>query len=402
MTGLANKHILLGVTGGIAAYKTPELVRRLRDAGAEVRVVMSRGAEAFISPLSLQAVSGQRVHDSLLDADSEAAMGHIELARWADDLLIAPATAQLIARLAHGFADDLLSTLVLATEARVWLAPAMNRVMWAHPAVVENCRRLEARGLRLLGPGSGSQACGEEGPGRMLEPLALVQALAGSALDLAGRRFVLTAGPTREPLDPVRYLGNRSSGRMGFALAAALLGRGAEVDIVAGPVRLSTPRGANRIDVETAAQMLEAVMGRIQGASGFIGVAAVADYRPAQSAAQKIKKSEAELTVRLLPNPDILATVAALPERPRLVMGFAAETEALASSARAKLMAKRLDLIAANRVGEGLGFDRDDNALEVFSPARHWSLDQRPKTALAEALVDIIAEQLQTREPASP
>lgn len=401
MTSLAGKRILVGVSGGIAAYKSPELVRRLRDAGAEVRVVMTSGAAAFISPLSLQAVSGQRVHQALLDAEAEAGMGHIELARWADVLLIAPATAHLVARLAHGLADDLLATLVLATEAPIWLAPAMNRVMWANAQVQANCRALEALGMRLLGPGVGSQACGEEGAGRMLEVEEIIAALADRGTPLKGRRFVLTAGPTHEALDPVRFLGNRSSGRMGFALAEALLDAGAEVDLVAGPVNLETPAGARRVDVQSALEMYDAVMDRIEGADGFIGVAAVADYRPERIVDHKIKKSGQALELRLLPNPDILASVAALEPRPRLVMGFAAETRDLVGAARSKLEGKQLDLIAANLVGDGLAFDRPDNALEVFARDRHWSLAQKPKRMLAAELVDIIGQELTSRENAS-
>ncbi len=392
MTTLADKKVVLGVTGGIAAYKTPELVRRLRDAGAEVRVVMTPGAQAFISPLTLQAVSGHRVHSDLLDAEAEAGMGHIELARWADELIIAPATAHAIARLAHGFADDLLATLVLATEARVWVAPAMNRVMWSSRPVLDNCRRLETLGMRLLGPASGAQACGEVGAGRMLEPDQIVSALVEQPRVLKGCRFVVTAGPTHEALDPVRFLGNRSSGRMGFALAEALAEAGARVELVAGPVNLATPPGLSRVDVQSARDMFAEVMARIEGADGFVGVAAVADYRPEAEAAHKIKKSDEALAVRLIPNPDILAEVSRHVARPTLVMGFAAETRDLAAAARQKLERKQLDLIAANLVGQGVAFDCVDNALEVFSGDRHWSLPQQPKAVLARSLVGIISE----------
>jgi len=394
MSTLEGKKVLVGVTGGIAAYKTPELVRRLRDAGAEVRVVMSAGAEAFITPLTLQAVSAHRVRTHLLDPDAEAGMGHIELARWADEILVAPATAHAIARFAAGLADDLLATLVVATEARVWLAPAMNRVMWASPSVRDNCALLEARGMRVLGPGSGSQACGEQGQGRMLEPAELAAALSGSDGVLAGRRFVVTAGPTHEPLDPVRFIGNRSSGRMGFAVAAALAEAGAQVDLVAGPVQRATPPGVSRHDVQTAREMHSAVMARIDGADGFVAVAAVADYRPASEANDKIKKSGASMSVELVPNPDILAEVAGRADRPRVVVGFAAETRDMEAAARGKLEAKKLDLIAANRVGKELGFDSGDNALEVFSADRQWTLSPKPKTVLARELVAIIAERL--------
>jgi len=393
--GLKGKRWIVGVSGGIAAYKAPILVRRMRDAGAEVRVVLTQGATEFVTPLTLQAVSGQPVHQALLDPEAEAGMGHIELARWADGILIAPATAHLIGKLANGLADDLLTTLVLASEAPVTLAPAMNRVMWANPAVTENCRILTERGIRMLGPAEGDQACGETGPGRMLEPEELAQALQPARdARLAGRRFVLTAGPTHEALDPVRFLGNRSSGKMGFALAEALIEAGAQVDLIAGPVQLTTPAGVRRLDIQTAAEMRAAVFEVIPGADGFIGVAAVADYRPAEPQAHKIKKSGEALELRLLPNPDILAQVASSTDRPALVMGFAAETRDLERAARAKLEAKGLDLIAANQVGEQLAFDQADNALDVFSSGQHWSLERQDKRQLAGRLVDIVAQVL--------
>lgn len=395
MPSLAHKRILLGVTGGIAAYKAAELTRRLRQAGAELRVVMTRGACAFVTPLTFQALSGHPVRTELFDPAAEAAMGHIELARWADAVLVAPATADFMARLAQGRADDLLSTLCLATEAPVALAPAMNRLMWANPATQANARQLVERGLRLLGPAAGAQACGEEGPGRMLEPEALVEAVAGlfASGALAGRRVLITAGPTREPLDPVRYLTNRSSGRMGFALAEAATEAGAQVSLVAGPVSLATPRGVERIDVETAAQMHAAVMERVQDCELFIATAAVADYRPAAPAAQKIKKSAEDLDLSLTRNPDILAEVAARRPRP-FVVGFAAETERLLEHARAKLEAKGLDMIAANWVGPGRGFDAEDNALEVLWPGGQATLGPQPKPRLARALIALIAERM--------
>lgn len=402
MTALKGRHILLGISSGIAAYKSAELVRLLRAAEAEVRVVMTAGAQAFIGPLTLQALSGHRVHTQLLDEDAEAGMGHIELARWADQVLIAPATAQLVARLAAGFADDLLTTLVLATEAPVFVAPAMNQQMWASAQVSDNVARLNALGMTLLGPGIGDQACGETGAGRLLEPAELVGLLADAARPaprrLDGQRFVLTAGPTHEALDPVRFLGNRSSGRMGFALAAALAAEGAEVDLVAGPVHLPTPPGVRRHSVQTAGEMLETVLPLVVGAHGFIGVAAVADYRPETPAEHKIKKSGEALTLRLVPNPDILATVAGSEQRPRLVVGFAAETRDLEAAARGKLERKRLDLIAANQVGEGLAFDQSDNALLVLGRQRQWQLPRQDKSALARALVDIIVDELATRD----
>jgi len=393
--GLAGRRWIVGVSGGIAAYKTPTLVRRMREAGADVRVVMSAAAHEFITALSLQAASGHRIHDSLLDQEAEAGMGHIELARWADGVLIAPATAHLIAKLAHGMADDLLSTLVLATEARVSLAPAMNRVMWSHSAVVENCQILAQRGVELLGPGRGDQACGETGVGRMLEPEELVAAL-NKRHDrrLSNRRFVVTAGPTHEAIDPVRYLSNRSSGKMGFALASALRSAGAEVDLIAGPVHLETPVSVRRVDVETAEQMHSAVFEVLPGADGFIAVAAVADYQPAQTALDKIKKTDAGMGLELVPTPDILSQVAASSARPPFVMGFAAETQDLIAAARAKLEAKQLDLIAANLVGKNLAFNQADNSLEVFSADQHWSLPRMEKTDLAGQLVDIVVQVL--------
>ncbi|QOC22665.1 bifunctional phosphopantothenoylcysteine decarboxylase/phosphopantothenate--cysteine ligase CoaBC [Wenzhouxiangella sp. AB-CW3] len=397
---LTGRRILLGISGGIAAYKSPELVRRLRDAGAEVRVVMTAGAEAFITPLTLQAVSGHRVRTHLLDPEAEAGMGHIELARWAEDIVIAPATAQVVAKLAHGFADDLLSTLVLASQARLWVAPAMNRLMWDAEPVRANVDQLVRGGARLLGPDRGEQACGEHGAGRMQEPDVIVSAMAGASersRPLVGKRFVVTAGPTHEPLDPVRFLGNRSSGRMGFAVARMLVEAGATVDLVAGPVNLPTPPGVQRVDVVTAREMLEAVNRCIDAADGFVAVAAVADYRPEHEATDKLKKSGEPVTMHLVENPDILATVGHRQTRP-FVVGFAAETRDLETSARSKLSAKGADLIAANRVGHELGFDREDNALEVFSAHRHWSLGPRSKCQLARELVDIIAGEMKARE----
>jgi phosphopantothenoylcysteine decarboxylase/phosphopantothenate--cysteine ligase len=313
-------------------------------------------------------------------------------------VVIAPATAQLIAKLAHGFADDLLSTVVLATAAPIFLAPAMNHLMWSHPAVRDNCDRLARRGVEMLGPGHGDQACGESGPGRMLEPDELVACLSRPGDQrLAGRRFVVTAGPTHEAVDPVRFIGNRSSGRMGFALAEALRDAGAAVDLIAGPVQLETPQGVRRVDVESAEQMLNAVLEALPGADGFVAVAAVADYRPARAESEKIKKSDAALSLQLTPTPDILARVAAGATRPPLVMGFAAETQDLLESARAKLSQKGLDLIAANRVGAGLAFDQPDNALEVLSADRHWTLARAGKRLLAGQLVDIVVEVLHDR-----
>ncbi len=394
-------HILLGVSGGIAAYKAAELVRRLRERGCEVRVVMTAAATEFVGPLTFQALSGQPVRTSLLDPAAEAGMGHIELARWADRVLMAPATADLIARLAAGLADDLPTTLALATQAPLYLAPAMNQQMWCHPATQENIGRLRARGVHILGPGEGSQACGDQGPGRMLEPMEIVAALldplpgaqfAPVAGRLMGVRALVTAGPTREPLDPVRYLGNRSSGRMGYAVAAALAGLGAEVTLVSGPTALPTPARVERIDVETAREMHGAVMDRIGGIDLYVGAAAVADYRPESPGEQKIKKHQDALVVRLVRNPDILAEVAALP-RPPFTVGFAAETERVEEHALTKLNAKRLKMIAANQVGaaEG-GFERAENALTVLWSGGRRDFPMMSKTRLAVELAQLIAE----------
>lgn len=398
MAELGGKRIVLGVSGGIAAYKSPDLVRRLREQGAQVQVVMTAGATQFVTPLTFQAVSGRPVRGDLWDTEAEAAMGHIELARWADIILIAPATADLIARLATGLANDLLTTLCLASEAPVHLAPAMNRVMWASPATGENVERLAARGVTILGPGEGDQACGETGAGRMMEPADIVQAVsqAAPAGPLAGRHVVVTAGPTREAIDPVRYLTNRSSGKMGFAVAHAARRAGARVTLIAGPVGLATPAGVDRVDVESAAQMDAAAKEAVRGADVFIASAAVADYRPASPADRKIKKTEESLTLDLTRTPDVLAGVAALDDRP-FTVGFAAETNDVEANARKKLEGKRLDMIAANRVGEGIGFDCDDNALQVIWPDGERRLGPAEKSALAEELVALIGEKLGER-----
>ncbi len=393
MDALANRNILLGITGGIAAYKAAELTRLLVGSGARVRVAMTPAAQTFITPLTLQALSGNPVHTDLLDPAAEAAMGHIELARWAEVILVAPATADFIARLAHGHANDLLSTLCLATRAPLALAPAMNTQMWLHPATRANCALLASRGVTLVGPGEGDLACGETGPGRMLDPPDLCAALLGllGHGPLEGLRVLVTAGPTREAIDPVRYLGNRSSGKMGFAVAAAAVRAGARVTLVAGPVTLATPAGVRRVDVESAAQMLAAVREAVVGCDIFVGTAAVADYRPARVAGEKIKKEAAALAVDLERTADILAEVAALDPGP-FTVGFAAETDNLADYARAKLAAKKLDMIAANRVGDGLAFGTDDNELELFWPGGTKPLARASKTELAEQLIAQIAE----------
>ena len=389
-------HILLGITGGIAAYKAPDLVRRLIEGGAEVQVVLTRAAQEFVGLKSLQAVSGRPVRVDLWDEAAEAAMGHIELARWADQIIIAPATANFIASYAGGFAADLLTTLCLATEARVSLAPAMNRVMWAHPAVQHNCAILKARGVRLLGPAEGEQACGETGLGRMLEP----EQIAAAVLTpptwlapqlLAGSKVVITAGPTRESIDPVRYITNRSSGKMGYAVAAAAAEAGAEVVLISGPVSLEAPPGVRRINVETAEQMFRESRAAAEGAEIFIGCAAVSDYRPEVAAPEKIKRSGTELKLDLVPSPDTLAGIAAMPEGP-FTVGFAAETEKVREHALRKLEAKKVDMIAANQVGPACGFDRETNALEVFWPGGSLAIGEDTKLAVARQLIALIAE----------
>jgi phosphopantothenoylcysteine decarboxylase/phosphopantothenate--cysteine ligase len=388
--------VLLGVTGGIAAYKAPELVRRLVERGCEVQVVMSRGAREFVGPLTFQAVSGRRVRDDLWDTEAEAAMGHIELARWADVVVVAPATAHFLGTLAAGLADDLLATLCIATTAPIVVAPAMNQAMWASAAVQANRSLLEARGVRFLGPATGDQACGEVGPGRMLEPNEIAAALleqtqGASAAALKGVKVVVTAGPTREPLDPVRYITNRSSGKMGFAVAAAARAAGADVVLVTGPVSLPTPSAVQRIDVETAEQMYAKVLEVVGGADIFIGCAAVADYRPHAAAEQKIKRSTPEMELKLVRSPDTLASVAALPRAP-FTVGFAAETHDVAVHARGKLERKRIDMIAANQVGPDCGFDRETNALTVYWAGGEVALGEGSKAQLARKLIGIVAE----------
>ncbi|MEA3639078.1 MAG: bifunctional phosphopantothenoylcysteine decarboxylase/phosphopantothenate--cysteine ligase CoaBC [Lamprobacter sp.] len=466
-------HVLLGISGGIAAYKSAELVRRLLERGAEVRVVMTPAAQAFITPLTLQALSGHPVRVDLLSPEAEAGMDHIALARWADQVLIAPATADLIARLACGLADDLLTTLVLATEAPVAIAPAMNQQMWAHPATQENTERLAARGVRIIGPAVGEQACGEQGAGRMVEPVAIAEAVLGAhrathdavqggaeaearaatqatragggvqatraevqatragtqattlaakvaqqrqdavsshagaagaermlqattftnGHPLAGRRVLMTVGSTREAIDPVRFIGNRSSGKMGYALAEALRACGAQVMLIAGPTSVPAPVEMMRVDVESALQMRAAVMAQVHTCDLFIATAAVADYRPEAPVEGKIKKTDAAMTLTLVPNPDILAEVAALPKQP-FTVGFAAETDDLEGHAREKLEAKQLSMIAANRVGDGPGgFESDKNALICLWPGGgRRELPMMSKPALATALADLIAE----------
>lgn len=393
------RKILLGVTGGIAAYKSPDLVRRLMEHGAEVQVVMSRGALQFVTALTFQAVSGKPVRDDLWDESSEAAMGHIELARWADEIVIAPATADFIAKLTHGFAEDLLTTLCLATTAPITIAPAMNRQMWANPATQANIRILKERGVRVLGPASGEQACGEVGVGRMLEPTQIaaeVFTTRGAAGPLQGLKVVVTAGPTREKIDPVRFISNRSSGKMGYAVAEAAREAGAHVVLVSGPVQIPTPRGVERVDVESAEQMLSAVQSNVVGADIFIAAAAVSDYRCREIACEKIKKTSDTLDLALARAPDVLATVSRSESRPFLV-GFAAETEHVERNALTKLINKNLDMIAANKVGDGLAFDKDDNALTVYWQDGKRELSLTSKAALARQLVELIAERYRAR-----
>ena len=388
--------IILGVTGGIATYKSPDLVRRLREQGAQVQVVMSRGARAFVSPITFQAVSGGRVRDELWDEASEAAMGHIELARWADLVLVAPATAHCLGSLAAGLASDLLTTLCLATEAQIILAPAMNQAMWSNPAVQENRELLERRGVRFLGPAEGDQACGEVGPGRMMEPLDIVRSVFEkparfSSQSLKGLTVIVTAGPTREPIDPVRYITNRSSGKMGFALAAAAEEAGAKVILVSGPVSMATPQGVERIDVETAEEMYASVNARVSEADLFIACAAVSDYKPETEADEKLKRTQKTLNLELIRSPDTLASVAELKDGP-FTVGFAAETQNVAENARSKLTRKGLDMIAANQVGRDCGFDQETNSLMVFWDNDEVDLERASKPVLAGRLIHLIAE----------
>lgn len=392
MNLLHNKRILLGVTGGIAAYKSVELVRRLRERGCEVRVVMTSGAQEFIRPLTFQAVSGQPVRTHLFDSAAEAAMGHIELARWADAILIAPCSAHSLARLARGMADDLLSTLCLAADCPLAIAPAMNRIMWSKPATQENLNLLQSRGVHVFGPDAGAQACGEVGEGRMLEPLALVEATNGlfRAQSLSGRRILITAGPTRESIDPVRFLSNYSSGKMGYALAGAAVEAGADVTLISGPVTLTVPDGVQCIQVESALDMQAAVMGKVQTADIFIACAAVADYRLAEPHVLKLKKDSDVLELKLVRNPDILTDVASLP-RPPFTVGFAAETDRLREHALAKLKQKGVNMIAANLVGAGKGFAADENALQVYWPEGEREFGLMSKTKLARQLLGLIA-----------
>jgi len=393
--------IILGITGGIAAYKSADLVRRLRADGAEVQVVMTPSAEKMVSPTVFQAVSGRAVRDDLWDEQAENAMGHIELARWADLVLIAPATANIMAEIASGMASGLLTTLCLATEAPLVMAPAMNQAMWLNAATQANLKLLSKRGVRFIGPADGEQACGEVGPGRMVEPEQIVAALAversGKKRLLAGLNVLITAGPTREPIDPVRYVSNRSSGKMGFAIARAAAAAGASVKLISGPVNLATPPNVERTDVETAEQMRSATLAAAPGADIYIGAAAIADYRPESVSQQKIKKKDATMNLHMVKSTDVLTGVAALKAGP-FTVGFAAETENLEAQAQAKLEQKNLDMIVGNLVGQDLGFDRDDNSAIVLWRDGSASFKRMPKSELAVELVTIIAERYNLTE----
>ncbi|HHC72616.1 MAG TPA: bifunctional phosphopantothenoylcysteine decarboxylase/phosphopantothenate--cysteine ligase CoaBC [Thiotrichales bacterium] len=399
MSNLDGKRLLLGVSGSVAAYKSAILVRLLRQAGAEVQVVLTEGGSRFIGEATLQALSGRPVRSDLWDAAAEAAMGHIELARWADLVLIAPASANLLSALAQGRADDLLTTLCLATRAPVVVAPAMNRAMWEHPATRRNRALLEADGVTFWGPSTGPQACGEEGVGRMEAPEQILERLERHFAPgpLAGLRLLVTAGPTREAVDPVRFIGNRSSGRMGYAVARAARELGAKVTLVSGPVSLPTPEGVERVMVESARQMEGEVLARIEQCDIFVATAAVADYRPREIAPQKIKKGEERMELALVRNPDILAEVASLPDPP-FTVGFAAESEALEDHARQKLRNKRLDMIAANLVGPGRGFEEEENSLKILWNGGGVDLPRVRKELLARRLLEIVAERYHEKQ----
>ena len=396
MLSLTNRRILLGITGGIAAYKSAELTRLLIKAGAEVRVGMTRAATQFITPLTMQALSGQRVHLDLLDSDAEAAMGHIELARWADLVLIAPATADFIARINQGQADDILSTLVLATSAKIAIAPAMNQAMWADNSTVSNLNVLVDRGYHIFGPAEGEQACGDVGPGRMLEPVQLVELSASlfETGELAGKNFVITGGPTREAIDPVRFISNHSSGKMAYALAAEAVAAGAKVTLISGPVNLPTPESVKRIDVISAAQMLAATQEAMTDCDVFIGVAAVADYRPVEIGKQKIKKADEKMLLSLIKNPDIISEVAQLDDKP-FVVGFAAETNDILSNAKDKLKRKGLDMLFANNATKT--FNSDSIVVTALTETSETELKEGNKNVVARSMLQLIATALNER-----
>ena len=397
MTNLTNKKIVLGITGGIAAYKCAELVRRLKDAGCEVKVVMTESAKHFITPLTMQAVSGETVSDSLLDPSAEASMGHIEFAKWADLILVAPATCNIIAKMAAGIADDLLTTLLLATPAKVAVAPAMNQQMYAHAATQANLATLKARNVLLWGPGKGEQACGDVGAGRMLEPHELVALCTAKEQPqlLTGKTITITAGPTREPLDPVRFISNHSSGKMGYALAEAALQFGAKVNLISGPVTIKAPTGVNLINIESAEELLTESLTYAPQSDAFIGCAAVADYRAANIATQKMKKQGDELTLTLTKNPDVIAAIANLTQNRPYTVGFAAETQNVESYAKGKLQNKNLDMICANDVSKsGLGFNSDHNALTLYWHNEQLELPTTSKIEIARKVIEQLAKHL--------
>ena len=397
MMTLTNKKIVLGISGGIAAYKCAELVRRLKEHGCEVKVVMTESAKHFITPLTMQAVSGEIVSDSLLDPAAEAAMGHIEFAKWADLILVAPATCNIIAKMATGIADDLLTTLLLATPAKVAVAPAMNQQMYAHAATQANLATLKARNVLIWGPGKGEQACGDVGSGRMLEPHELVALCLEKQPPqiLAGKTITITAGPTREPLDPVRFISNHSSGKMGYALAEAALLLGANVNLISGPVTIKAPIGANLINIESAEQLLNEALVYAPQSDAFIGCAAVADYRAGEVATQKMKKQSDELTLTLVKNPDVIAAVANIEKNRPYTVGFAAETQNVESYAKGKLVNKNLDMICANDVSQsGLGFNSDQNALTLYWQNKQLELPVSSKSAIALKVIEQLAKHL--------
>ena len=396
-------NIVLGISGGIAAYKAPELVRRLRERGGDVQIVMTQSAEEFVTATALQAVSGRTIRSNLWDKEAEASMSHIELARWADIVLIAPATAEIMSRLAGGGAPDLLTTLCLATEAPIAIAPAMNHVMWSNPAVQSNRDLLEERGMHILGPDYGDQACGETGAGRMLQPDDIASMVFGPELGdrknagkLAGKSVLVTAGPTREPIDPVRYISNRSSGKMGYAMARAAAALGADVTLISGPVNLADPHKVEVVRVQTAQEMYDATHEHAAGADIFIAAAAVADYRPADAADKKIKKTQDTMTLELVKAPDILASISALDDGP-FAVGFAAETNNVREYARAKLEKKKLDMIVANRVGSDCGFDKDENAAEALWDGGEQAFPESAKTELASQIMNLVADRYLNR-----
>ena len=398
MKSLANKNILLGVTGGIAAYKSAEIVRHLKKSGASVRVVMTRSAEEFITPLTLQALSGNRVSTELLDAEAEAAMGHIELAKWADGILIAPATANTIARLSSGRGDDLLSTVTLAFDGPISVAPAMNQAMWRDERTQENLKKLIDQDFGICGPGSGEQACGDVGLGRMLEPLDIINmfSLSFNEGTLSGKKILITAGPTQEPIDPVRFITNRSSGKMGYSLVEAALESGANVTLISGPVNIEPPSNCNFVSIKTAKEMYDAVMHHISGMDVYIGTAAVSDYSPAKASDSKIKKdgSNSPMVLELKENEDILKSVSELEQRP-YVVGFAAETNDLIKNAEKKLSNKNLDLIIANDVSnKEIGFDSDDNEVTLITEKEKYLIERQNKRKVSKKIIDFISRRI--------